>query len=192
MNSTGRLATALPAVEPPPSLLRGRRYGEDRLYLLVRDPRCVLTVWELTPATHARAMSAARARGASPRYQIRIERRGDPRGPADPRGAVEAVTSVDLADALGGERWYMNLPRSGGECRALLGFSVEGAFTALLESTWVPVPPDGPCAEEGAWDLTAEARTWLLERARAGRDPEHARGSAPRYAAPDRPETHPR
>ncbi|HXL15040.1 MAG TPA: DUF4912 domain-containing protein, partial [Methylomirabilota bacterium] len=118
MNSTGRLAPALPAAEPPPSILRGRRYGEDRLYLLVRDPRCVLAVWELTAATHARAEAFARARGASPRYQIRIERR------ADPRGAVEAAVSVELPDALAGERWYVSLPRSGGECRALLGFAL--------------------------------------------------------------------
>jgi len=185
MNSIGRLAPALPAAEPPPSFLRGRRYGEDRLYLLVRDPRCALAVWELTAATHAGAASAARARGASPRYQIRIERR------SDPRGTVEVATSVDLPDALGGERRYVSLPRSGGECRALLGFVLEGAFSLLLESTWTPVPPDGPCAEEGAWDLTGEARAWLLDQARAGRDPGHARGSAPRYAAP-RPETPPR
>jgi len=189
MNSIGRLAPALPIEEPSPSVLRGRRYGEDRIYLLVRDPRCVLVAWELTPATHARAVSAARARGSAPRYQIRIERRADPR--ADPQGAIETAASVDVPDALGGERWYVSLPRSGGECRALLGFVVEGAFSPLLESAWVPVPPDGPCAEEGAWDLTAEARSWLLERARAGRDPEHARGSAPRYAAA-RPEAPPR
>ncbi len=148
MNSTGRLAPAPPAADLPASLLRGRRYGVDRLYLLVRDPRRVLAVWELTAETHARARAAARARGASPHYQIRIERR------ADPRGAVEAVAGGELQDALAGERWYVSLPRSGGECRALLGFVLEGAFTQLLESTWVPVPPEGPCAEEGVWDLT--------------------------------------
>jgi hypothetical protein len=97
---------------------------------------------------------------------------------------VEPIATVELPDALGGDRWYITLPKPGGECRALLGYVLEETFTPLLESSWTPVPPDGPCAEEGAWDLTAEARAWLLERARAGRDQDHAPGSAARYAVP--------
>ncbi len=186
MDSAGRLSPTAPAPEPPPSLLRGRRYGEDRLYLLIRDPRRALAVWELTQATHARAVSAARGHGGSLRYQLRIERR------ADPRGEVEILTGVDLPDALGGERWYVSLPQAGGECRALIGTTHEGAFTTVLESSWVPVPPDGPCAEEGAWDLTPGARAWLLERARSGRAPGRGLDSAARYPAPAPPETRPR
>ena len=105
MDSTGRLALAPLPADPPLSVLRGRRYGEDRLYLLVRDPRCVLILWELTAETHARAVAASRP----PRYQIRIDRR------ADPRAAVEAIATVDLPDALGGDRWYVTLPKPGGE-----------------------------------------------------------------------------
>ena len=184
MSSIGGLEPAVPATaETPFSSLRGRRYGEDRLYLLVRDPGSALAVWELTPATHARATASARERKAPLRYQIRIERRPDARGQA------EALARVDLPDALGGERWYVKLPRSGGECRALLGIDVPDGFTAILESSWVPVPPDGPCAEEGAWDLTPEARTWLLEQARAAREPSRRAGYSGRFPAPDRPET---
>ena len=180
MNSLERLAPALPAVvEPPPSSLRGRRYGEDRLYLLVRDPRSVLAVWELTPELHARAQERARERGHAPRYRIVIERRPDANAVA---GAV-AFAAVDLPDALGGERWYVRLPEAGGECRALLGISLGQDFEPLLHSSWVPVPPDGPCAEEGAWDLTTEARAWLLERSRAGRAPAAGMSSAARYQA---------
>jgi hypothetical protein len=75
-----------------------------------------------------------------------IERRSSERDP----GAVEATH--DVPDALGGDRLYLKLPRPGGECRALLGFNLGGSFEALVQSSWVPVPPDGPCAEEGAWD----------------------------------------
>ncbi len=139
MNSTGRLSPTLPAPEPPPSLLRGRRYGEDRAYLLVRDPGRALVVWELLAATHARGESAARAAGVPLRHQIRIQRRADAHGP------VEALTQVELPDALGGDRSYVSLPRSGGECRALIGFLLPESFVTLLESSWVPVPPDGPC-----------------------------------------------
>jgi hypothetical protein len=177
MNSLERLAPALPAVvDPPPSSLRGRRYGEDRLYLLVRDPRSVLAVWELTPALHARAQARARERGHLLRYRIVIERR-----PVAVSGA--ACAAVDLPDALGGERWYVRLPQSGGECRALLGISLGQDFEPLLHSSWVSVPPDGPCAEEGAWNLTPEARAWLIEAWRAGRAPAAGMSSAARYQA---------
>ncbi len=165
MSSTGRLSPAVSDSEAPPPQRVGIRYGEDRLYLLVRDPRCALVVWELTEASAARAESASGGPGSSPRYQIRIERRADARGPA------EELVRVDTPDAAKGERWYVSLPRSSGECRALLGFQAGESFVALLTSSWVPVPPDGPCAEEGAWGLTHEARAWLLERAIAGRKP---------------------
>jgi len=179
MHSLERLAPALPAlVEPPPSSLRGRRYGEDCLYLLVRDPHVALAVWEVTPALHARAQARARERGLPPRYRLVIERRPN----ADAVAGV-ACAAVELPDALGGERWYVKLPQAGGECRALLGISLDKDFEPFRYSSWVPVPPDGPCAEEGAWDLTPEARAWLLERSRAGRVPDIATSSAARYQA---------
>jgi len=179
MSSSERLASPLPeTVKPPSSALRGRRYGEDRLYLLVRDPRSVLAIWELTPELHARARVIARDRKSALRYQIRIERREG----KSASGTV--LATADIPDALGGERWYLGLPQGGGECRALLGVALSGTFETLLHSSWVPVPPDGPCAEEGAWDLTPEARAWLLERARAGAAPYAGSSSAARYLAP--------
>jgi hypothetical protein len=167
MSSAGPHAPPLPALDAPPSFLRERRYGEDRLYLLVRDPHRALAVWELTPATHRRART--------PAYQIRIERR------QDERAAAETILRVEIPDALGGDRWYVTLPRSGGWCRARLGVADGGDFQALLESGWVPVPPDGPCAEEGTWDLTPEARAWLEARARAARGFPAPPSSAARY-----------
>jgi hypothetical protein len=184
MSSTGRLSPPQPSpVLVPVSSLRGRRYGEDRLYLLVRDPRAALAVWELTPAAHARAEAMARERRAPVRYEIRIERRAEERGAA----GTEAIQ--EIPDALGGERWYVKLPRPGGECRALLGIALPEGFTMILESSWVPVPPDGPCAEEGAWDLTPEAKRWLLEQARAARGAGHGMSSAARFGAPAPPDT---
>jgi hypothetical protein len=58
---------------------------------------------------------------------------------------------VEVSDALGGERRYVTLPRPGGACRAHLGLRLGDAFEPLLTSAWVPVPPDGPCAEAGDW-----------------------------------------
>jgi hypothetical protein len=188
MSSTGRLSPPQSASEAPPPQRGDVRYGEDRLDLLVRDPRCALLVWELSDASVARAKSLAKGEGSSPRYEIRIERRADDRGPA------EALTRVDVPDAVGGDRWYVSLPRSGGECRASLGTDSGESFVALVMSSWVPVPPDGPCAEEGAWALTHEARAWLLARARAEREPAGDGSYAARHPAPaaSSPDTSPR
>lgn len=182
MGSFERLAPTLPAVvEPPPSSLRGRRYGEDRLYLLARDPRCVVAVWEITPALHARVEGLARRSRCAVRYQLRIERRERAGSPA----AIAAT--VDLPDALGGESWYVTLPRAGGECRALLGLDLGAGWHLLLESSWVPVAPDGPCSEEGTWDLDPQARAWLLERPRVA-GPGSPISSAARFLAPGPPD----
>jgi len=186
VSSLERLAPAHPVPEPPPSSLRGRRYWEDRLYLLVRDPRTVLALWELTPALHARAQGSARESGSPLRYRIAVERRKEERSPAS-----QAI-AVDLPDALQGDRWYVKLPQSGGECRAVLGILISGNLQPLLHSSWVPVPPDHPCAEEGAWDLSEEAKAWLLERARSARAAAGAMGSAARYLDPAPRETPPR
>src|SRR3954464_10867837 len=176
MSSTGHHTPPLPAsVATPPSSLRGRRYGEDRIYLLVRDPHTALALWELTPALHARAQSQAQERGEPLRYEMRVERR------AHDGADEESLMGLDVPDALGGDRGYVTLPEAAGWCRARLGLRLGEWFEPLLTSSWVPVPPDGPCAEAGAWDLTPEARAWLDQRARAARGAPPPPSSAARF-----------
>lgn len=153
MNSFALLAPqAASATMPGPSSLRGRRHGEDRLYLLPRDPHSVFAAWELTVALHALAGGSARARPAAVRYQLRIERR-------EREGSAPTTSvAVDIPDALGGEGCYVSLPQAGGECRAVLGLDLGDAFQALLHSRWVPIPPDAPCADMGGWDPAPEPR----------------------------------
>jgi hypothetical protein len=146
MSSLERLAAAAPAAAPPASAWKGRRHAEDRLYLMARDPHSAFAAWEITPGLHRRAEAVARAADAAIAYQLRVERRRDGGAPA-PIAAV-----ADLPDAVGGEGWYFDLPQSGGECRAVLGVVLPGGFEPLLHSRWIPVPPDGPCAETGEWD----------------------------------------
>jgi hypothetical protein len=131
--------------------LRGRRYDEDRIHLLVRDPRSLFAAWEISSATARDAAHRMREAGAPLRYQLRIERR-EREG-----GAVAPARGIDLPDALGGEGWYVELESAGGSCRALIGLDAPGGFAPLLTSRWVSVPPDGPCAEEGVWDLAPDA-----------------------------------
>ncbi len=158
MSSIDRFANVAPSAEPPPSSLRGRRHGEDRLYLFARDPHSLFAAWELSPALHARAEGLARAEGASTRYQIRVERRRDERDEA------AVCVALDLPDAVGGEGWYIDLPAAGGECRALLLLLLPSGIAPLLRSRWTAVPPDGPCAEAGEWEIDAAAAEWLDRR----------------------------
>jgi hypothetical protein len=180
MSSLERLAGAGPApAETPTAGLRGRRHGEDRLHLLMRDPRRVFATWEVSPALAARAAARAVEAGAPLRYQLRIERAAAAEGPPS-----DSLTQ-DLADALGGESWYVDLPRGGGYARALLGLDLRGAFEPLLASRWIAIPPEGPCREEGSWPLDADATAWLTREAERLRSRVGARipSSASRYLA---------
>jgi len=170
MNSTERLAGRMPApTEPPPAAWRGRRFDEDRLHLLVRDPRRVFAAWEISRATADGAAARCARANAPVRYALRIER-------AEKADAnVTETLRAELPDALGGEGWYVELPRGGGMARALIGLELPQGFEALLASRWMPVPPDGPCAETGEWSVDEAAAEWLA------RDAERNRGqSVPR------------
>ena len=100
------------------------------------------------------------------RNEIRVERR------AHDREAGEPLLRVDLPDALGGERFYLTLPRAGGWCRAPLGLLLREEFEPVLTSSWVPVPPEGP---------------WLEEKARAARGLPGGSSYAVRFGWPPNP-----
>jgi hypothetical protein len=182
VTSLERLSSILPA-EAPPAPLRGRRYNEDRLHLLVRDPRRVFAIWEISSNLSRVVEERARVANAPVRYRIwieRITRQGD-----QPR----TVAAADLPDALGGEGWYLDLPASGGLARAVLGIDLPQSQHALLVSRWVPVPPDHVCAEEGTWEIGAVGAAWLERQAAGGHRnvPDSAPSSASRYLDPPRP-----
>lgn len=160
MSSFQRLGGAAPTLaSPPAATLRGRRYGEDRLHLLVRDPRRLFATWEVSASLASRAAAIASAAGAPIRYQLRVELA------AAKEGAVRETLTHDLPDAVGGEAWYVALTRSGGAARALLGLDLPSGFHTLLASRWAAIPPDGPCAEEGDWPIDAAAAAWLAREA---------------------------
>ena len=179
MSSTERLATRAPT-EAPPAPLRGRRYGEDRLHLLIRDPHRALVTWEISPDLHARASSLASAAQTPLRYRVVVHQA------SRPDQAPSATIGLDLPDALRDESWYLDLEASGGVARAELGLDLPSGFAPLLRSRWMPVPPRGPCAETGAWPIDPASAAWLdLEAARARSDsPRTHPSSAARYLAP--------
>lgn len=142
MSSLERLAST-PARGAILAPLAGRRYGEDRLHLLVHDPRRLFVAWEISPALAAAASGTAAESGAPLRYQIRIV--GEERDGI----AAPILATVDLPDALGEEGYYVDLPAAGAPVRALLGLDLPKGFTQLLVSRWAPLPPEGPSAESG-------------------------------------------
>lgn len=179
MSSTERLAAQAPA-EAPQAPLRGRRYGEDRLHLLVRDPHRAIVIWEISPELHARASSLASAAHAPLHYRVVVHQA--PRPDHEP----SATIAFDLPDALRDESWYLDLKAKGGVAKAELGLDLPSGFAPLLRSRWMPVPPEGPCAETGSWPLDPESAAWLdreAARARSGSPRTHP-SSAARYLAP--------
>src|SRR5215831_4545526 len=131
MSSLDRLQQAATA-EGPPAPLRVRRYGEDRLHLLVRDPKRVFATWQISASLARTAARRAESMRAPVRYRLwidRVARVGDP-----PR----TVSWADLPDAVGGDGWYLDLPESGGFARARIGLELPDGPTTLLESGWMP------------------------------------------------------
>ena len=111
----------------------------------------------------------AGAAGLPVRYVLVVER-------AERQGQdVTVVVRADLPDALGGDSWYVDLPRGGGTVRARIVLDLGNAADraagaeALLVSRWAPVPPEGPCAEESSWDVSVEHARWLEEQAAGAR-----------------------
>jgi uncharacterized protein DUF4912 len=181
MSSFERLAptATIPSVDAPPAAWRGRRHGEDRLHLLVRDPHRVFAAWEVSEPLARRATALAASRGAPVRYALVLERA------AREGGEGREAVRVALPDALGAEGWYVDLPRGGGACRALLGLELPGGFEPLLVSRWMPVPPDEPCREVGDWPADEIRRAWLEREAerQRGRVVAPLPTSASRYLA---------
>lgn len=179
MSSLDRLGPAT-STEGPPAPLRGRRHGDDRLHLLVRDPRRVFATWEISASLARSAVSRAESARAPIRYRLwidRVVRLGDP---------VRVSSTVDLPDALGGEGWYVDLKESGGFARARMGLELPDGPLILLESRWMPVPPEGPCAETGDWTIDPAGAEWLASQERLARL--HRPGASPssisRYLGP--------
>lgn len=178
MTSLERLATQRPA-EAPAAPLRRRRYAEDRLHLLIRDPHRAAAIWEISPELHARAESMAKAAHTPLRYRIVVHQA------PSPDRAPSATIAIDLPDALRDETWFFDLQASGGVARAELGLDLPSGFAGLLASRWMPVPPDGPCAETGDWSIDPASAAWLdaeAARARSG-DPRTSPSSVARYLA---------
>lgn len=148
-----------------PTVVRGRRYDEDRLHLLVRDPGRVLAVWEIRRDTAVAAASRAAAAGVPLRYMLRIERDA---GEGTP-GTV--IAAADLPDAEGGEGWYLAIPPKAGRCRAILGLDLGARFEPILTSRWAPTPPDGPCDAIAAWPLGEGGETWVAREWREAHAP---------------------
>ena len=174
-----REGAALETLPPPAAALRGLRYGEDRLHILVRDPRRAFAIWEISAPLARRAAAITSAAKAPLRYALTVECSDRP------GGALRDTIRVPLPDAVGGEGWYVDLPRGGGSCRAVLGLELPHGFEALLSSRWSPVPPEGPCREVGEWPVDDVRRAWLdRETARLrGRVVAPLPSSASRYLA---------
>jgi len=121
----------------PEDMLSGRplprKYGKDKLILLVRDPRWIFAYWEVTPGkeNHVRAEGGKDLDNAQ--CVLRIY---------DCEGK-KIISSFDLQIHLSARSWYIHLPAAGRTWRAELGFiGRSGRFYTLLRSNAVTTPRD--------------------------------------------------
>ncbi|MEO6738668.1 MAG: DUF4912 domain-containing protein [Chthoniobacteraceae bacterium] len=121
-----------------------RNYGEARLWLAARDPRCLFAYWDFRPEEHP---DAFREHGSA-RFFLRIFREG---------GAGESSTEVDQGAG------NVFIPAQSPDCCyfAELGFFAGGTWCFLARSGTTRTPPELPGSDGPAVFATIPARLSL-------------------------------
>jgi hypothetical protein len=118
-------------------------YGEARLWLVARDPRCLFAYWEFRPEEHPHAVGA----DGRPQFFLRIYREGN----------AEAATEIE--PGAGNAFIPAQSPDSG--YSAELGFFTGDVWCFLARSGNTRTPPELPAARETVVFATIPARISL-------------------------------
>jgi len=115
------------------------RYQEDRLVLMVRDPRWVHAYWELTDEALGRARRYFGPRWESTRLVLRVY---DVAGVEFDGGNARSSFDIELNPAA--SNWYVNVPEAARAYCVEIGVLGAGDdFFALARSNRVEMPPEG-------------------------------------------------
>ena len=118
-------------------------YGEARLWLVARDPRCLFAYWEFRPEEHPDATGA----DGRAQFFLRIYREG------------KAETTTSIEPGAGNVFIPAQSPDSG--YFAELGFLTGGIWCFLARSGTTRTPPELPVTNEPAVFATIPARIGL-------------------------------
>ncbi len=121
-----------------------RTYGETRLWLAARDPRCLFAYWEFRPEEHPDAFDE----GGRPRFFLRIFREG---------GHAESSTGIEP----GAGNAFIPVASPGTRYFAELGFYSGDIWCFLARSGDTHTPPDAPAAPAPAVFATIPSRISL-------------------------------
>jgi len=151
------------APAPPPGEMRDaawyppelpETYGEDRITLMVRDPRWLFCYWEVTDALRSRVRADF---AEDPWTVLRIHLLGDGDLVAD--GWEEGVPE-------GSRSWYLHTGRPGARFRVELGLKdATGLYRTLVASNTVQAPQDQPSGRHAEEWVGLSREAWHeLER----------------------------
>jgi hypothetical protein len=118
-------------------------YGEARLWLVARDPRCLFAYWEFRPDEHPDAVGA----DGRPQFFLRIYREG------------KAEATVEIEPGSGNVFTPAQSPDSG--YFAELGFFTAGVWCFLARSGKTRTPPELAAARDAVVFATIPARISL-------------------------------
>ena len=135
-----------PADDP---LIAERNYGEARLWLVARDPKCLFAYWEFRPEEHADAIGD----DGRARFFLRIFRDG-----------VEAVSSVEIEPHPGNAFIPGQSPAT--TYFAELGFYATDIWCFIARSGLTHTPPEIPPEDEPAIFATIPAQVSLARMRR--------------------------
>jgi len=125
----------------PPALAPGQRkefvfphaYGDNKIVLLVRDPRWIYSYWEITENKYNEVRGILGSGFEKSKEILRIY-----------DASSRPWKSFDIAVSYGTRNWYINVPTSNRTYMVDIGFlSPDGKFIAMARSNAVTTPRDG-------------------------------------------------
>jgi hypothetical protein len=128
------------AAEPPGSSTLSRRYGEDRIAAMVRDPYWIFAYWEVTPPGLEHARCKLDGEGESANLALRVY---------DVSGVEftgkNANSSFDIEVGGNTDNWYINTGSPGRSYCVDIGLSGrDGLFLTIARSECVSTPRATP------------------------------------------------
>jgi len=137
------------------------RYGEDCLTLLPRDPEWLFSYWEITEDTLKRVHKELGENFSRAKPTLRMHLLKD-----------KTRSFFDVEIFLNANNWYVQVPESGVEYEAELGFKYGMAFHRVLKSNTVRTPSDCISEEiDERWMVVENLFQEIYGMAAAGMNP---------------------
>lgn len=108
-------------------------YGDNRIVLLVRDPRWIHAYWEITESKYNEVRSIIGKDLGGAKEILRIH-----------DTSIQPWKSIDIHLSYGSRNWYINVPEPGCTYVVDIGFlTPDGRFIVMARSNAVTTPREG-------------------------------------------------